>query len=71
LRKILLESAIVETLSQKGSMTDKELHETLKELYGEVDEREFRKILMRLEVQGVITVSPLIKDRRIVELRGV
>ena len=71
MRKILLESAIVETLSQKGSMTDKELHETLKELYGEVDEREFRKILMRLEVQGVITVSPLIKDRRIVELRGV
>ena len=71
MRKILLESAIVEALSQKGSMTDKELHETLKELYGEVDEREFRKILMRLEVQGVITVSPLIKDRRIVELRGV
>ena len=71
MRKILLESAIVEALSQKGSMTDKELHEALKELYGEVDEREFRKILMRLEVQGVITVSPLIKDRRIVELRGV
>jgi len=71
LRKILLESAIVEALSQKGSMTDKELHETLKDLYGEVDESEFRKILMRLEVQGVITVSPLIKDRRIVELRGV
>ena len=71
MRKILLESAIVEALSQKGSMTDKELHETLKELYGEVDEREFRKTLMRLEVQGVITVSPLIKDRRIVELRGV
>lgn len=71
MRKILLESAIVEALSQKGSMTDKELHETLKELYGEVDEGEFRKVLMRLEVQGVITVSPLIKDRRIVELRGV
>jgi len=71
LRKILLESTIVEILSQKGSMTDKELYEALKELYGEVDEREFRKILMRLEVQGVVTVSPLIKDRRIVELRGV
>ncbi len=62
--------AIVETLERKGAMTDIELHKELKSDFGEVSFRELNKDLLKLEVQGVLRVSRLMKGKRQVELVG-
>ncbi len=61
-------NAIVEILQKKGAMTDVDLHEELKNAYGDVSFREVNAILMKLEVSGVVRVSRLLKKKRRVEL---
>ncbi len=62
--------AIVETLEHKGAMTDVELQKELKSDFGEVSFRELNRDLLKLEVQGVLRVSRLMKGKRQVELAG-
>ena len=51
-------------------MTDVELQKELKSDFGEVSFRELNKDLLKLEVQGVLRVSRLMKGKRQVELSG-
>ena len=62
---------IVETLERKGSMTDVELQKELKDDFGDVSFRELNKDLLKLEVQGLVRVSRLMKGKRQVELANV
>ena len=62
---------IVETLTRKGAMTDVELQKELKDDFGDVSFRELNRDLMKLEVQGLIRVSRLMKGKRQVELANV
>jgi hypothetical protein len=63
-----LSLAIVETLERKGAMTDVELQKELKDDFGDVSFRELNSGLLKLEVQGVLRVSRLMKGKRQVEL---
>jgi Fe2+ or Zn2+ uptake regulation protein len=60
--------AVVETLQKKGAMTDIELLSEMKESYGDLSFRELNRTLLKLEVEGVIRVSRLMKGKRRVEL---
>ncbi|MCS7120059.1 MAG: hypothetical protein RMJ07_02940 [Nitrososphaerota archaeon] len=63
-----LYSAILNILKQKGSLTDEELFDMLKDSCENIGFGEFNKALMRLEVTGLVSVSSLAKDRRIIQL---
>jgi len=61
--------AILEGLEKKGgSLTDSELHDFLVESFGDLGFRDLNKELLRLEIQGRIHVSTLMKGKRRVEL---
>ena len=67
-----LHTSIVEVLIKNGgSSTDTELLRALKKSYGELSLREMSKTLMRLEVDGIIHVSTLTKNKKRVELRKI
>jgi Fe2+ or Zn2+ uptake regulation protein len=63
-----IQNVVVEILQKKGAMTDGDLVSELRESYGDVSFREVNSILMKLEVQGVVRVSRLLKKKRRVEL---
>jgi DNA-binding HxlR family transcriptional regulator len=67
-----LHTSIVEVLLKKrGSSTDTDLLSSLKKSYGELSLRELNKTLMRLEIDGIIHVSTLTKNKKRVELRKI
>ncbi len=64
-----LHTSIVEILLKKGgASTDTELCTALEKSRGDMNFRELNRELMRLEVDGVIQVSSLTKNKRRVEL---
>ena len=63
-----LNLAIVEVLQRKGPLTDGDLLDQVKESYGEISFRELNSILLKLEINGVLRVSRLMKGKRRVEL---
>ena len=64
-----LHLAILESLEKKGgSLTVAELRDVLVESFGDVGFRNFNKELLKLEIQGRIRVSTLMKGKRRVEL---
>ena len=63
-----IDVAIVESLERKGALTDIELFDLLRERYGSVGFGSFNKVLMRLEIEGKVHVSSLIKGKRRIEL---
>jgi len=65
-----LSTTIVEILERKGSITDVELHDLLKETYGDVGFGNLNKTLMKMEIEGRVYVSALTKGKRRVELIG-
>jgi len=64
-----LHTTIAEILEKKGSVTDAELFETLKEIYKDIGFNDLNSTLMRMEVVGKIQVSTLMKGKRLVELK--
>lgn len=62
-------ATVIEILEEKGSLTDADLFEVLKAFYKEIGSDDVNKTLMRMEVTGLISVSSLSKDRRLVQLR--
>jgi len=62
-------ATIIEILQEKGSMTDGELLEILKAFHKEIGFDDVNKTLMKMEVTGLVAVSSLTKDRRLVQLR--
>ena len=63
-----IDMAIVESLERKGVLTDVELFDLLKERYEHVGFGAFNKVLMRLEIEGKVHVSSLIRGKRRIEL---
>ena len=67
-----LYTSIVETLLKKnGNLTDTELYTSLKKTHKDLNLRELNKTLMMLEVEGVIQVFNLTKNKRRVEFRKI
>ena len=65
-----LNLAVVEALQRKGPLTDGDLLDQVKESYGEISFRELNSALLKLEINGVLRVSRLMKGKRRVELVG-
>jgi len=64
-----LHTLLVEILdSNQGSLTDTKLFRLLKKSNSGLNERVFNKVLMRLELEGLIHVYTLTKTRRRIEL---
>jgi hypothetical protein len=59
---------IIEVLSKKGTLTDGELFDVVKDSYESVGFGQLNKTLMRMEIEGKIHVSLLTKGKRRVEL---
>jgi len=65
---IPLHTAIIEVLAKKGNLTDAELLKDLDSKYNWISARELNRTLMKLEIRGVIRVSRLMKNKKMVEL---
>jgi hypothetical protein len=63
-----LNLAVVESLQRKGPLTDDDLLDEVKDIYGELSFRELNSALLRLELNGVVRVTRLMKGKRRVEL---
>lgn len=64
-----LQTIIVESLSRNNNaMFDDELQRVIKGIFGDLTRRELNKALMRLELNGLIHVFVVTKQRRRVEL---
>ncbi|MGQ9514023.1 MAG: hypothetical protein ACUVTL_03085 [Thermoproteota archaeon] len=63
-----IRNAIVEILEEKEALTTEELEKRLKEEYKELTSRELDKELMRLELNGIVSITSLGRSRRRVEL---
>ena len=63
-----LNLAVVEALQRKGPLTDGDLLDEVKESYGEVSFRELNSVLLKLELNGILRVTRLMKGKRRVEL---
>ena len=65
-----LETAVVEILKRKDAMSDEDLLSSLKDNgFSDVGFGELNRVLLRLEVEGVVYVSSLARGKRRVELR--
>ena len=64
-----LHTTIIELLEKKqGVLTDEELYKALTASHDGIGFRAFNKTLMKLEVDGIIRVFDLTKNKRRVEL---
>tara|TARA_B110001454_G_C12348890_1_gene279303 strand:- start:35 stop:325 length:291 start_codon:yes stop_codon:yes gene_type:complete len=64
---IPIRSHILETIKQKENFTDKELEKLLVKDGTVITESKFNKVLLDLEIMGLISVSWVTKDTRRVE----
>jgi hypothetical protein len=65
---IPLHTAIIEVLAKKGNLTDAELLKDLDGKYNWISARDINRSLMKLEIRGIIRVSRLMKNKKMVEL---
>jgi hypothetical protein len=66
-----LRVALVEAMQKKqGVSTDVELLDLLRQNYEDLSFKEMNMLLMKLEVEGMISVTSLTKTKRRVELKG-
>lgn len=59
---------VIEILEKKGALTDIDLQEAVEEDYGDISFRELNRVLMKLEITGLVRVTRLMKGKRRVEL---
>ena len=65
---IPIRNQVLEVIRQKEGLTDKELKKLLTKDGLEITESEFNKVLLDLEIMGLISVSWVTKDNRRVEI---
>ena len=63
-----LNLAVVEVLHRKGALADDDLLDEVKDVYGELSFRELNSALLKLELNGILRVTRLMKGKRRVEL---
>ena len=64
---IPIKNHVLETIKQKENFTDKELEKLLAKDGKVITESEFNKVLLDLEIMGLISVSWVTKDTRRIE----
>jgi len=64
---IPIRNHVLETIKQKEGLTDKELMKLLTKNGTVITESEFNKVLLDLEIMGLISVSWVTKDNRRIE----
>jgi hypothetical protein len=64
-----IQATIIEILQEKGSMTTSDLFETVQAFYSEIGFADLMKILMKMEVTNLVSVSSLLKDKQLVQLK--
>jgi hypothetical protein len=64
----LIHTTIVEALGRSGALTLDSLYKKIKKLHGDPGSRFFNDTLMTMELQGLIKVYSMSKDKRRVEL---
>ncbi len=64
----LVASSILDILEREGAGEEEEIYKQIQRLYGDIDRRLFEELLMSLEIQGLLRVSNLSKDKRRIEL---
>jgi hypothetical protein len=64
----LIHTTIVEALGRAGALTVDSLYKRIKKLHGDPGSKFFNDTLMTMELQGLIKVYGLSKDKRRVEL---
>ena len=65
---IPIRNQVLEAIKQKESLTDKDLEKLLTKGGVEITESEFNKVLLDLEIMGLISVSWVSKENRRVEI---
>ena len=65
---IPIRNHVLETIKQKESFTDKELEKLLAKDGIVITESEFNKVLLDLEIMGLINVSWVTKENRRIEV---
>ena len=63
-----LQLFVLETIERRGPLTDDELLRELKNGKEDLSFRELNRILMKLEVNGIVRVSRQMKGKRRVEI---
>ncbi len=63
-----LKALVYEIVQGQGNITDTDLLSELKKRGVEVSERELNKILLHLEIQGLVSVRWVGKDKKRIEL---
>jgi hypothetical protein len=68
LNERLFPSAMLEALGRNGALEVEELYKSVQKLHGDLDRHLFDKLLMELEIQGLIRVYSMARDKRRIEL---
>lgn len=63
-----IKSEIMEIVSRQGNLTDTELFNAVQKRYSWLNLKEFNRELMELEIQGLINVFQIGKEKRRIEL---
>jgi|TARA_B100001971_G_scaffold214284_1_gene250874 transcription initiation factor IIE alpha subunit len=63
-----LKTAISEIVQELGNTTDDDLKSRLKKKKIEINDQELNNILLHLEIQGLISVTRIGKDKRRIEI---
>lgn len=62
---------VMEILSKKGALDDSELYKEVKKTIGDFSFRELNNVMLKLETEGFIKVSRLMKGKRRVEIKRI
>ena len=58
----------METLGRNGALEKDDLSKQVQKIHGGMEERFFERILMRMELQGLIHVTNLAREKKRIEL---
>ena len=64
----LIPSTVVEALGRGGAQEFDDLFKQVQKYQSDINETEFSKILMEMEIQGLIRVTRMTKGRKRIEL---
>jgi hypothetical protein len=59
---------LLEILKKKGAMVDTELYSALTEEFEDLGFKDFNELLMRLEVNGKVRTTSMVRGKRRIEL---
>lgn len=64
----LLPSTIVDTLKRNGALKFEDLHKRTKKRFNDLSENDLERILMQMEIQGLVKVYRLPRGKKRIEL---